>query len=491
MLPIINKILKILTAAGFEAYIVGGAVRDLLLGCFPKDFDVTTSAPPDAVIKIMEAAGFRVIGEIGHNFGVVVVYKDGQSVEVATFRGETYGNDAHKPEHIWYCRDLREDLGRRDFTVNAMALDEKGKLYDYYGGLQDLSDKILRTVGQAESRYREDALRMYRACRFVGQLGFKYVQDSGKGPAFGEVGTPYYLLHNYFFPVEHSAGLSLERVRAELDKLLLSKFAGKGLMLLLATGLASASCRVRTHGIKKDVAILPELAHLEGLRQNPHFHCFNVWEHTLAAIDNSPRQLAIRWALLLHDVGKGLPGIRAINKEGQPSDHGHEAASAVMAEKILKRLGYPRTFVKRVVWLIARHMRFAPMLITGEKTMLRWLRNEAVSGVFKNSSEMSEAFEELVAVFLADMGATHAGLNTELMAKGKALGDDILGLVRNKMPVHTKDLAITGTEVLEFLPDKKMIEPAMKHLLQRVQNSNLANEKDALSQAVIGWQKRQ
>ena len=273
-------------------------------------------------------------------------------------------------------------MSRRDFTVNAMALDQSGNVYDYHGGRQDLQQKILRTVGDAPARYQEDALRMYRACRFVGQLGFDYVQRQGAGPAFGQPQTPYYLPQSYSFPVSRSAGLSLERVRTELDKLLLGKWAGKGLMLMMATGLAAGRCRVREQGTYREIDVLPELEHLAGLPQNQRFHCYDVWEHTLAAVDNSPRQLAIRWALLLHDVAKGLPGIRRLNKEGQPSDHGHEAESAVMAEVILSRLRYPAPFVQRVVWLVSRHMRFAPMLVTGERTLLRWLRSEAAGGNF-------------------------------------------------------------------------------------------------------------
>ena len=488
--PIINRILTLLTEQGFAAYVVGGAVRDLLLGKTPGDFDVATSARPESVISILEPAGFTVIGELGQNFGVVVVYQDGHTVEIATFRGETYGVDAHKPEQVWYCDDLESDLSRRDFTINAMALDRFGKVYDYHGGRQDLQQKILRTVGDAPARYQEDALRMYRACRFVGQLGFDYVQMQGAGPAFGQPHTPYYLPQSCSFPVSRSAGLSLERVRTELDKLLLGKWAGKGLMLLLATGLAAGRCRVREQGAYREIDVLPELEHLAGLPQNQRFHCYDVWEHTLAAVDNSPRQLAIRWALLLHDVAKGLPGIRKLNKEGQPSDHGHEAESAVMAEVILSRLRYPAPFVQRVVWLVSRHMRFAPMLVTGERTLLRWLRSEAAGGTFKDSHAMTAAFEQLVAVFLADMGATHAGKNAELMAEGRALGTAVLELARSKMPVHTKDLAISGHDVLALLEDKSKIRDAMRYLLQRVQSTNLPNERSALEEAVRGWQKR-
>jgi len=479
----IKSILNALNAQGFKAYVVGGAVRDLLLDLEPGDFDVTTSAHPQQVLEICRAQNWRTVDNLGNNFGCVIAIVEDVPVEITTFRGEAYGTDAHKPEKVWYCETLREDLSRRDFTVNAMALDINGKLYDFFGGQEDLQKKILRTVGKAKLRYEEDALRMFRACRFVAQLGFNYVQEDDLLPAFGMEGTPYQLEQNFKFPVERCAGLSLERVRKELEKLLVSPYAGKGLMLLLATGLASATCRVKENSSFTELPILPELEHLAGLHQNPRFHCYDTWEHTLAAIDNSPQDLEIRWALLLHDVGKGLPDVRKLNKEGQPSDHGHEAKSAELSREIMARLRYPEKFSKLIVWLVAEHMRFAPMLLTGEKTLLRWVRSEATSGNFRNQKEMTSAYEKLVEIFLADMGATHASKNQKLMADGRSLGEQVIALAREKMPVATSDLAISGRDLLEIIPQAQ-IKNALPYLLGRVQSGNLPNEKEALLSAL-------
>ena len=479
----IKSILNALNAQGFEAYVVGGAVRDLLLGIEPGDFDVTTSAHPQQVLEICHAQNWRTVDNLGNNFGCVIAIVDNVPVEITTFRGEAYGADAHKPEKVWYCKTLREDLSRRDFTVNAMALDINGKLYDFFGGQADLQKKILRTVGKAKLRYEEDALRMFRACRFVAQLGFNYVQEDDLLPAFGMEGTPYRLEQNFKFPVERCAGLSLERVRKELEKLLVSPYAGKGLMLLLATGLASATCRVKENGSFTEIPILPELEHLAGLHQNPRFHCYDTWEHTLAAIDNSPQDLEIRWALLLHDIGKGLRDVRKLNKEGQPSDHGHEAKSAELSREIMARLRYPEKFSKLIVWLVAEHMRFAPMLLTGEKTLLRWVRSEATSGNFRNQKEMTSAYEKLVEIFLADMGATHASKNQKLMEDGRSLGEQVIAIAREKMPIATSDLAISGRDLLEIIPQAQ-IKNALPYLLERVQSGNLPNEKEALLSAL-------
>ncbi len=479
----IKSILTALNQSGFEAYVVGGAVRDLLLGIEPGDFDVTTSAHPEDVLEICQAQNWRTVDNLGNNFGCVIAIVEDVPVEITTFRGEAYGADAHKPEQVWYCDSLREDLSRRDFTVNAMALDIDGQLYDYFGGQADLQNKVLRTVGKTKLRYEEDALRMFRACRFVAQLGFNYEQEEDLLPAFGMEDTPYRLEHNFKFPIDRCAGLSLERVKKELDKMLMGKFAGKGLMLFLATGLASANCRVKENGAYSELPILPELEHLAGLHQNPRFHPYDTWEHTLTAIDNSPQDLEIRWSLLLHDVGKGLPDVRKMNKEGQPSDHGHEAKSAELTVEIMKRLRYPEKFAKLVTWLVAEHMRFAPMLISGEKTLLRWVRSEATSGTFRNQEELTHAYKQLVEVFLADMGATNARKNPALMENGRALGEQVIELAREKMPVTNSDLAISGKDLLEIIPQMQ-IKNALAYLLERVQSGNLPNEKEALLAAM-------
>ena len=486
-----KKILQALNDAGFEAYLVGGAVRDLLLGKTPGDYDITTSALPEEVLNICHAQGWQTVDKLGHNFGCVIIVLGGEPTEVTTFRGERYDDsDMHRPAATWFCKTLREDLSRRDFTVNAMALDLQGRLYDYFGGQADLQKKILRTVGSAEKRYTEDALRMLRACRFVAQLGFTYVQEGCDTlPPCGAPNTPYYLPHSFCFPVERCAGLSLERVRKEIEKLITSKYAGQGLMLMLATGLLGASCRKRHNGVDTKVPLLPEALHLVGLKQNPRFHLYDTWEHTLLAVDTSPRELAIRWALVLHDLGKGLPDIRKIKADGQPSDPGHEAESAKMAHAILTRFGYAPDFIHLVTWLVAQHMRFAPMLITGERTLLRWVRSEATNAGFRSQADLTHAYELLVEVFLADMGATHARENAQLMAEGRALGEQVVTLARTKMPVSAKDLALSGKALLALIP-RQEIKSILAYLLERVQSGNLVNEKNILLSAVNKHLKR-
>ena len=191
----------------------------------------------------------------------------------------------------------------------------------------------------------------------------------------------------------------------------------------------------------------------------------------------------MRWALLLHDVAKGLPGVRGATPDGYPNDHGHEKESAKMAEAILVRLRYPRPFVRRVSWLVAKHMRFAPMMIHKNNTLLRWIRSEATGGEFRTEKEMAEAFSQLTEVFLADMGATWAGVLQEpVMEEGRRLGEEAVRIARERMPVHTSDLHVRGSEIKVLPP--LTVGDAMKYLLARVQSGSIPNERGALLQAL-------
>ena len=224
---------------------------------------------------------------------------------------------------------------------------------------------------------------------------------------------------------------------------------------------------------------------------------YDTWEHTLFALDNSPRDLSLRWAMLLHDVAKGLPGVRGTTPDGYPNDHGHEAESAKIAEPIMERWRYSDKFSKRVVWLVAEHMRYAPILFYKhlstdpqytdpkniKRTILKWVRSEALSGGFRNQAELVEAFEQLKEVYLADMGATYAGRQPSMMAEGRELADMTIELARCHMPVVTGDLAIGGKELLKLVPQEQL-RRLLEYLLERVQAQNLANEPEALLKAV-------
>ncbi len=466
-------VLELLESRGFEAYVVGGAVRDTLLGRVPEDYDIVTNARPDEIKLAAERGNLRVIGTLGQDFGVVNLRSGRHTVEVASYRNETYGSDAHRPAEVWYCEKLEDDLGRRDFTINAMAADRQGRIIDCFGGLDDLHGRVLRTVGNARKRFQEDALRMFRACRFVAQLGC--TPDAAVLPAMEA-------------NLDRVGGLSLERVRAELNKLLCAPWAGRGMDLMVRSRLAAQDCRIRSHGSYVPVPILPELEALVGVEQNPAFHPYDVWTHTAIALDKGDRRLETGWAILLHDIAKGREGIRTYDAEGHPHDNGHEKAGAVMARQIMERLRLPRELTERAAWLVRSHMHFGFASALDDAATWRWLRREARSGHFRVNKEMAEAFKELTAVCVADAAATAATRSDIIHAQmyGKRLVT-----MAYQMPVHTSDLAVSGRDLMAMGIPRERISALLPLFLHRVQDRSMENRPDGLLAAARRWLARQ
>ena len=467
-----SEVIDVLTAlisAGYQAYVVGGAVRDILLKIVPQDFDIATTAPAKDVKRIaLEHTGWDCY-EFGSKFGVVAVRLHNMTIEVATLRGETYGKDAHRPERVWFASSIVDDLARRDFTVNALAVDLQGHFIDLFDGQNDLNNKVLRTVGNPEKRFCEDALRMFRAGRFVAQLGFT-------------------LTDHAYLAIEKSLdrvnGLSVERITQELNKTLLAPYAAQGLDLFVKTKLAATVCRGKDHGVEQLIPILPELEHLFKLPQNRRYHRFDAWQHTLAVVKGVPANLILRWAALLHDIGKGLPGVRVINKAGQPADYGHEKVGAELAHRILVRLRVQPQLTKRIVWLIASHMRFGFHMLQPRTVSVRWVRHEAQSGQFRSQAELAEAFSQLVQLCLSDVRASRADDDDcqKAVQYGKALED-----IAKNMPVHTTDLAISGADLQNILGEEKRIGIFLHTILKRVQEETLTNEYQTLKKAAYKW----
>ena len=269
MMEQVNRILTVLEEAGHEAYIIGGAVRDILMHQKPHDFDIVTSARPDTVIEVLRGHDIQTTDLVGKSFGVVVATLEGKQYEIATYRTERYGADSHRPEEITYADTLEEDVLRRDFTVNGMAMNRYGEVIDLVGGRRDIKHKTLRTIGNAQERFEEDALRLFRACRFVAKLDFLPSKD---------------LLEAMPKAFHRVPGLSLERVRNEINRLMLEPAVAKGLDVLVQSRLAECSCRVVENGAAREVPILPELDHLVDLPQEKDFHEFDGWYHTLAVV---------------------------------------------------------------------------------------------------------------------------------------------------------------------------------------------------------------
>jgi len=317
--------------AGFRLALVGGSVRDTLLGRLGNDLDFTTDARPEQVLKIIRPWA-DAVWEVGIAFGTVGCRKDGYLVEVTTYRSEAYDRTSRKPE-VSYGDTIEEDLVRRDFTVNAMAVAlPEVAFVDPYGGLDDLAQRVLRTPGTPEDSFSDDPLRMMRAARFAAQLDFEVAPE---------------VVAAMTAMADRIEIVSAERVRDELNKLILSDHPRKGLRLLVDTGLADR--------------VLPELSALR-LESDEHHRHKDVYEHTLTvleqaiALETDGPDLVLRLAALLHDIGK--PRTRRFESDGRVSFHHHEVVGAKMTKSRMAKLKYPNDVVKDVAQLVELHLRF-------------------------------------------------------------------------------------------------------------------------------------
>lgn len=459
-----KRILGALMAEGHEAYLIGGIVRDTLLGRPCHDIDICTSALPDEIMRAAEINGWRT-SEVGRAFGCIIVTVADRSYEVVTFRSESYGTDSHRPSEVCYGVSLEEDVKRRDFTMNGLAMRRDGTVIDLVGGVTDIKARIVRCIGDAKERFAEDALRAYRACRFSAQLGFDL--DEAIVPA---------IAHN----LSRVRGLSVERVRSELDKTLISPYPARGLSAMMDGGLLDASVTVRERGKVREVAVLPELRHLVDLPQNPLYHKYDGWHHTLAVVEAVPAELTVRWAALLHDVAKGTDGIRG-EKNGQPTDHGHAAAGALMARDILTRLGYPKQMVARVSWLVREHMGCAP---ADQKGALRWLKKRATD--HRTKEELLDALRQLNALLCADdigTGRCEGRGRDELFAEVFRLAESTA--------LYVRELAVGGRDLMPILGDGQAVGQMLDTLLHRVSQGELINERGVLLAAAEKSYRRQ
>ncbi|MCX7025371.1 MAG: HD domain-containing protein [Spirochaetes bacterium] len=311
---------KVFRRAGKKAFLVGGAIRDMLLDQPLQDFDVATDARPEEVLRL-----FKRVIPTGIKHGTVTVMWRGLAIETTTFRSETGYSDGRHPDSVVFGDSIHQDLSRRDFTINAMALDlESGELLDPYAGKDDLAACIIRTVGRALERFSEDGLRPLRAVRFASKLGFSVEPDT-------------------LAAIPQSMGkfrmVSIERVREELEKILLSSRPSVGFLLLETTGLLEE--------------IVPELACCRGVLQKG-LHAFDVLDHSLLACDAIEPVLQLRLAAVLHDIGK--PSTKKLGPDGVATFHRHEGESSVMVERILTRLKFPNETIGDVVHLVGQHM---------------------------------------------------------------------------------------------------------------------------------------
>ena len=365
---------------GFQAYLVGGCVRDLLLGREPKDYDVATNATPEQVMTI-----FPETYAVGAQFGVVLVpvpdvasnVSTGTVVEVATFRSDVGYSDGRHPDEVRFSQDPREDVARRDFTINGMLLDPvSGEVLDFVGGQKDLEQKIIRAIGEPERRFAEDKLRMMRAVRFAAR--FEYSIETGTFSAIKKLAREIHVV-------------SRERVRDELTRMLTEGQGRRAFLMLDETGLLKE--------------VLPEISAMQGVEQPPEFHPEgDVFVHTLLLLENLPQPCppTLAWGALLHDVGK--PATFRVAPERIRFD-GHVDVGVKIAEEICGRLRFSGDDAAQIVALVDNHMRFSHAKRMSESTLKKFLR--------------MPRFEEHLALHRADSLASHRNLSTYEFVKEK------------------------------------------------------------------------
>ncbi|MFI5059485.1 MAG: CCA tRNA nucleotidyltransferase [Candidatus Acidiferrales bacterium] len=339
-----NSICDTLHRNGHQALLVGGCVRDLLLGREPADFDVATDATPEHVMSLFpESVG------VGAQFGVVLVPRDGAKVEVATFRSDVGYSDGRHPDRVVYSTTAKEDVQRRDFTINGLLMrQDTGEVLDFVGGQADLKAGILRAIGEPSRRFAEDKLRMLRAVRFAARFHFT-------------------IEHSTFAAIRRHATeisrVSAERVRDELTKLLTEGAAGRSFELLDDTGLLPQ--------------VLPETAAMKGIEQPPQFHPEgDVWIHTRLMIEKLPAGCSptLAWGVLLHDIGKP-PTFKPASETGDRIRFdGHVDVGVRMAEDICKRLRFSNEETQQIAALVANHMRFKDVENMRASTLKRFAR---------------------------------------------------------------------------------------------------------------------
>ncbi len=428
--PEVRGVLLKLQRRGYEAYAVGGCVRDSLMGITPYDWDICTSAPPDRIRSCFPHCILT-----GVKYGTVTVLRGENSYEVTTFRGEGGYTDSRHPEEIRFLDSLYEDLARRDLSINAMAADENGVVTDHFDGLHDLRHGLIRAVGDPKERFTEDALRILRALRFAAR--FDFTIEPRTAQAIHELRDT--LLR-----------ISSERIRKELSG------------LLIGTG---------AEGILRDYAdviavILPELAPTMGFAQhNPH-HLYDVYEHSIRCVSHMPKTEALRLAALLHDIGK--PHCFHRDESGIGHFYGHPEKSGDICGKLLRRLHYDNKTLSYVTTLVREHDVY--LQPTTEKALRRLL-----------SRLGEEAIRDLILLRKADALATGTAKVEALEESLSATCSLLDNLVEQEGRFTLSDLAVNGNDLIALgLPPGRIIGQILNRLFDGVIEGLYQNQREDL-----------
>lgn len=424
------KILNKFEKNKFKAYIVGGAVRDYLLGYDINDYDIATDAKPEEVTEIFE----KVI-PTGVKYGTVTLIYNNKNYEITTFRKDFDYINNRKPDKVVYSEDIDEDIKRRDFTINSLYCDSKGRIRDKYSGVKDIKSKIIRTIGNPDERFKEDALRMIRAVRFMATLGFK-IEEKTKN----SIVKNHQLIEN----------VSAERIKTEFDRILLSNNPGEGIRTLTDTNLMKY--------------IIPELYKTVDFDQHSKYHDKNVYDHTIAVVENIEPKLDLRLAALLHDISK--PESFTLDEELEGHFKGHHIKSADKSVEILKRLRYDNKTIENVRVLIRYH--YLKDISIKEKGVKRFINNvgkERLDDIFKlNIADIKGK---------ADMRSIDKVYNLQKKCKE---------ILEKQEPLSIKDLKINGNDIIKTgVKEGKKVGEVLQYLLEKVlENPALNNRKDLL-----------
>lgn len=429
-----QQIIDELYKKGYEGYLVGGCVRDIIMGTTPKDWDIATNAKPIDVKKV-----FRKTIDTGIEHGTVTVRINKVSYEVTTYRIDGEYKDSRRPEEVFFTKQIELDLERRDFTINAMAYNEKEGLKDCFKGLDDIKDKIIRCVGNAEKRLEEDALRIMRGLRFSSQLGFDIEEKT---------------LNAMIAKRELLRKISIERIREELDKMLCGKYPAKALQIMAETGVMEV--------------IMPEMIECIGFKQwNPN-HSKDVFMHTLDVIENSPDNRIVRTAALFHDIGK--PKCFTKDEAGIGHFYGHEVISAEIAEKIMKRMKYDTKSVNKVKLIILEHMNLV-CDFKKKSSIKRFIQRVG-----------TENLKILFELKRADIMATTSPERLEIIER---LENDCNRIIEEKEPYLLKDLAVNGNDLLKMGYKGREIGEILNKMLEIIIEHPEKNNFEELKQIVI------
>lgn len=422
----IKNILSTITAHGYEAYVVGGAVRDFLLGREVSDYDITTNALPEQ-IKGM----FQKTIDTGLKHGTVTVVENGAVVEITTYRIDGVYEDHRRPKTVQFSKDLKSDLSRRDFTINALACDEYGNITDYFDGIGDIERRLIRTVGEADKRFEEDALRMLRAIRFACTTGFA-IDDE--------------ILRS----IERKSGLILyvsgERIKQEMDKALMGDdvFMLKKSMPLLRE-------------------IFPQFARCFTTEQNNIHHVYNVGDHILKSVASVSKELPLRWAMFMHDLGK--PFTRTADVDG---DHfkGHEEMSLNIAERIFEKLKFSNAEKSVIKTMIKYHdYRFDADKVIIKKLLAR---------IGKDN------FKSLMLVKRADAMAQSECTLAPKLDNIEKIENTYNNVIANDEPYLIKHLAVNGNDLMDYGITGNSIGITLEKLQNKVIENPKLNTRESL-----------